>query len=107
MLSPNQVFGTRLCYSGYEGAVDENDKFVSCHLNIYEPSYFVQNSINIVFWTSFLSIFAISTFIYLRVNLHEKHIQGKIERRKLRRGAVIPSNFHAFSFDEGNLKKDE
>jgi len=39
-------------------------------------------------------------FIYFRVKLHQKHVRAKIERRRMRRGAVIPSNFHAFYQDQ-------
>lgn len=97
VLAPNQLFGSRSCYSGYEGAVDSHDKFISCHMDIYEPSYIVENSISLLFWCSFGMLSAIIAFVYLRVTLHRKFVQDKVANRRLRRGAMIPSN-HQFSF---------
>ena len=50
VLARNEVFGTRSCSSGYEGYVDERtDAFRSCHLVIYEPSFFVRNTVLLLF----------------------------------------------------------
>lgn len=108
VLAPNQIFGTRSCYSGYEGSVDEKDKFISCHMDIYEPSYIVENSISLIFWITFTLLSGTIMFIYFKVMLHRRYIQQKIENRKIRRGALIPSNSHAFLFDNNdNVKKNE
>lgn len=55
VLKPNEVFGTRDCWSGFEGIVDENDMFGSCHLTIYEPSLF--NRYTSLLVSSFVIIF--------------------------------------------------
>ena len=53
ILQPNEVLDSRTCYSGYEGAVNEEDKFTSCHLIIFEPSSaFVRNTIPITIFVS-------------------------------------------------------
>eukprot|EP00804_Cyclotella_cryptica_P001991 CCRYP_007413-RA/>CCRYP_007413-RA protein AED:0.05 eAED:0.03 QI:0/0/0/1/1/1/4/0/2016 len=58
ILAPNEVFGTRDCYSGYEGIVDENDMFGSCHLTIYEPSVFHRYTVVLV-TTTFIGLICI------------------------------------------------
>ena len=107
LLAPNQLFGTRSCYSGYEGAVDSQDKFISCHMDIYEPSYIIANSISLLFWCSIGIFCSLGTFFYLRVVSYRKFVQEKNVARRLRRGAMIPSN-HNFSFvNIDSSKKNE
>jgi len=60
VLALNEVFGTRNCYSGYEGLVDSDDMFRSCHLTIYEPSFFIRH-------TTFLITMVISSCLALCV----------------------------------------
>jgi hypothetical protein len=62
VLALDEVFGTRSCTSGYEGAVDGNDKFRSCHLRIYEPTYFVEKTRSILACSLF-GIFVLTWFI--------------------------------------------
>ena len=38
LLESNEIYGTRACKSGYEGVIDEFDRFMSCHLIIKEPA---------------------------------------------------------------------
>lgn len=38
-------FGTARCWSGYEGIVSDDDRFFTCHYNIFEPSWLQRNSI--------------------------------------------------------------
>jgi heme exporter protein D len=60
-----------------------------------------------MFWSAFLVLFGIIVFLYVKVSMHRKDIREKIERRRNRRGAVMPSNLHAFSFDDGDMTKEE
>lgn len=106
VLAQNQLFGTRSCYSGYEGAVNKNDQFTSCHMEIYEPSYLVKNSISLMFWSTFILLSSIAIFIRCRVVLHRRFIQEKIQNRKIKRSTLISSNSHAFSFDNNNKIKE-
>ena len=44
ILAPNEQFGTRGCYSGFEGLVNENDLFSSCHIRIFEPNLYQRHT---------------------------------------------------------------
>lgn len=41
-------FGTARCWSGYEGIVSGDDRFLTCHYNIFEPSWLQRNSIPLI-----------------------------------------------------------
>lgn len=104
VLSPNQVFGSRSCSSGYEGIVDEENHFISCHLNIYEPSYFVQNSILLLILSSAMGILFVRTCIRgLTFRYKEdKRIHRGNRQREL---PVIPKH-HAFEYIRDTMKSD-
>lgn len=100
VLSPNEVFGSRSCSSGYEGIVDEENDFISCHLNIYEPTYFVKQSIQIILLSSILGMLLIRTCIRA---LTRNDFDKKIHRgSRLRELPSIPKR-HAF---EANNRYD-
>ena len=73
LLPNNQIFGTRSCYSGYEGFVDENDLFSSCHLQIFEPTFNERNTRGVIGLTSF-------TFIVLCIVM--ANLWVKVTRKK-------------------------
>lgn len=105
ILSPNEVFGSRSCSSGYEGTVDEDNDFTSCHLNIYEPTYFVKYSIPILLFSFILGILLIRTCIRpltLRDNT-DRDIHRGNGRRDL---PVVPAG-HAFTAYKGNILKSD
>lgn len=41
-------FGTARCWSGYEGIVSDDDRFLTCHYNIFEPNWLQRNSIPLI-----------------------------------------------------------
>ena len=82
ILASNEIFGTRDCYSGYEGFVNSDDSFGSCHLTIYEPTYFEENYISILIWI-ILSVIFVLVWIFLRRKKAQKEMKfNQIERRK-------------------------
>mmetsp|Transcript_33817 Transcript_33817/g.41480 ORF Transcript_33817/g.41480 Transcript_33817/m.41480 type:complete len:173 (+) Transcript_33817:178-696(+) len=97
VLAPNEIFGTRDCYSGYEGLVNERDGYGSCHLTIYEPDNFTRHSVDYIVWGVIVLVFGSSTYIYVRRKMHRRYIQAKIESRKARRKDARGSGFSAFS----------
>ena len=104
VLAPNEIFGTRSCSAGYEGAVDDKDKFKSCHLTIYEPrTYFVRNSISIVCWGSIVSLALIWNGLRVKRRRHTSYMSSKFAKRRSRREELVPNN-HAFAF--GSKEKD-
>ena len=102
VLAPNEIFGSRSCTSGYEGAVDGKDKFISCHLNIYEPSYFERHSIGIMCWGFVLTIALTWFSFHVKTTRHSKYMSAKYEKRRFQREGIVP-NDHAFAF--GNKEK--
>jgi hypothetical protein len=81
VLAPNEMFGTRSCSAGYEGLVDDNDKFMSCHMKIYEPTIFVRHSGVIVIFCTITLLVGCCTFFYVRRKM-------KIRDRRLRLSSV-------------------
>eukprot|EP00986_Skeletonema_menzelii_P000400 scaffold111_cov142-Skeletonema_menzelii.AAC.23 len=78
VLAPNEVFGTRNCYSGYEGVVDVDDMFSSCHLRIYEPPIYIRHT---------RGLLALFVFIAIALFILVAYTKAKIlmRRKKLRR----------------------
>ena len=101
VLKADEIFGTRTCHSGFEGVVDDADNFMSCHLQIYEPSYFVEKSFSIIFWTVLSLLAGVIAFIRIRRRLYERHLFEKIERRRMRRKESMAPQNNAFR-PEGN-----
>lgn len=48
VLPVTYAFGTARCWSGYEGIQSEDDRFLTCHYNIFEPSWLQRNSIPLI-----------------------------------------------------------
>ena len=104
VLALNEIFGTRSCNAGYEGTVDENDKFVSCHLNIYEPTFLVKNTKSLIGWSSVSALLLIWILLRTKRRRHSKYMAKRYERRELRREGVVPTN-HAFAFNSRDKDK--
>lgn len=85
ILQPNEVFGTRSCSSGYEGAVDDHDKLISCHLHIYEPTFYVENTRSIMVWGIVLILLLIWTFVTISRRKHAYHMTNRFEKRQYKR----------------------
>ncbi|KAL9185156.1 hypothetical protein ACHAXT_002933 [Thalassiosira profunda] len=103
-LAPNEVFGTRNCYSGWEGVVNEDDLFGSCHLRIKEPSTWERHT-RAILW---LSVLGGMVLIYLlgrgwrratriRIKQTQERRQERLSNRQL-----LGHNTHAFAY---NAKK--
>ena len=99
VLAPNQVFGTRNCYSGYEGIVDIDDNFRTCHLQIYEPPIYIRHT------RGFLALFvlvAIALFVfiaYVKVKLSKRRKEIRRERRRIAAGQQRRSTpVHSFAY---------
>jgi len=104
VLAPNEVFGTRNCYSGYEGLVDVNDNFSSCHLRIYEPSFYYRHTRAVIS----LSILSGISLCLLAAKLWVTFTRQKQSIRKERMRSVQRTNTgHAFGYDSKNITKQE
>lgn len=101
VLAPNEVFGTRNCFAGFAGLVDENDLFSSCHLLIYEPSFYIRHTRAVIL----LSILGGIGLCLLLAKLWFRFTREKRSRRPRQREIVQTTNFgHAFGHQE---KKQE
>jgi hypothetical protein len=83
---PEYIFGTAACERGFEGNVDELDRFTTCHQRIYSPTYLERNSVNIIVGTVFGFVFGSLIYCILRRRWKRQLLQKKIERRKQQRG---------------------
>ena len=99
VLAPNEIFGTRNCWSGYEGMVDENDLFKSCHLTIYEPSIFSR-------YTALLVISFVLTFICICLvlgciwrTLTKRRTTQRKRRQRIRQSETAKATTHAFAYE--------
>lgn len=102
LLAPNEVFGTRDCWSGYEGMVDKNDMFMSCHLKIYEPNIFYRYTALLV--SSFVIIFTCVLAVLWctwRALTRRRTVRRTVRQRvKSKRAA---SKTHAFAYEDRKI----
>lgn len=101
ILKPDELFGTRDCWSGYEGLVDDQDFYRSCHMTIYEPSYIIRHTISLITWGTILSLVGLVSYLCFKRRAHKRKIKAKIEQRKSQRPPVNPTvrrGSNAFTF---------
>lgn len=80
-------FGSTDCEFGYEGNVDEMDRFTSCHLTIYVPSSNEKSSLAFIIVFSVLGFFAIIAYRYAYERVKRRFLLAKIERRRSKRSS--------------------
>lgn len=85
ILSPNEQFGTRGCYSGFEGVVNENDLFSSCHIRIFEPNLYQRHTrlfqCAAVFCVLCVIVFASCCWKYLLRREERRHRQHSMVKK--------------------------
>eukprot|EP00598_Pedospumella_elongata_P012679 CAMPEP_0185006192 /NCGR_PEP_ID=MMETSP1098-20130426/83933_1 /TAXON_ID=89044 /ORGANISM="Spumella elongata, Strain CCAP 955/1" /LENGTH=2045 /DNA_ID=CAMNT_0027534327 /DNA_START=353 /DNA_END=6490 /DNA_ORIENTATION=+ len=82
---PEYTFGTRSCQYGYEGNVDELDRFTTCHQTIYVPSATERDSLVLIIVLSVLGFLGIILYDTASRRLKRRFLLAKIERRRTRR----------------------
>lgn len=92
VLAPNELFGTRNCWSGYEGAVDDNDDFISCHMTVVEPKYVVEKSVDLIVWGSISLVVTAIFYLCIRRAWKKKQKSDRIRRRQERRNLAAAEN---------------
>eukprot|EP00903_Cladosiphon_okamuranus_P018631 g17149.t3 len=93
-------FGTARCWSGYEGIVSDDDRFLTCHYNIFEPNWLQRNSIPLIVGGAFLAFFGSIVYFVVRRRLKRRFLRAKIERRRSRRSSEmsqLSQQPHAFA----------
>lgn len=83
---PEYIFGTGACEKGFEGNVDELNRFTTCHQTIYSPTYLERNSINITVGTVLGFVFGSLIYYFIKRRWRRQLLLAKIERRKQQRG---------------------
>jgi hypothetical protein len=99
VLGPNFMFGTRDCRDGYEGSVDRMDRYTSCHLTIFKPTWMERYSIEVGSILCAVIFIGVSSYSYVKRSLKKRYMRIKIERRKSRRSSEesITAKKSAFS----------
>jgi hypothetical protein len=82
---PEFTFGTTNCYYGYEGNVDEFDRFTTCHQTIYRPSSTEEQSLAFIVAFSVVGFFVLIVYRFASVRIKRRFLLAKIERRRTRR----------------------
>jgi DNA-binding beta-propeller fold protein YncE len=85
VLPPAYMFGTRACYDGYEGLPDEQDRFTTCHLTIYQPSWVQRKSIPLIVGCVIGGFLGGIILLVVRRRIKRKRMQSKLEQRRSRR----------------------
>jgi hypothetical protein len=81
------TFGSTECRRGYEGNVNNMDQFVSCHQNIYVPTAWEANSVEIIASLT-VGIFLLAVaYYFISARLKQAYILAKIERRRSKRSS--------------------
>jgi hypothetical protein len=84
---PHLTFGSTDCAYGYEGNVDELDRFTTCHQTIYFPSTQDRQSEGLIIGFTIFGVFLIVFYRIASVRLKKKFLLAKIERRKTKRSS--------------------
>ena len=81
------IFGTTDCYDGYEGEVNELDRFTSCHMQIFVPNTTQRGSLDMIYSFSICGFFFCVLWYFVRRQLKRRYLMAKIERRRSRRSS--------------------
>jgi hypothetical protein len=81
------VLGTKLCAVGFEGNKNDESRFVSCHLEIYVPTFAEEYSIELIVIFVFLIIGGVFGYFYVRKKLKQRYLLAKAERRRSRKSS--------------------
>jgi hypothetical protein len=86
---PGYVSGTESCISGWEGHKNAQGQFVSCHLKIYEPTWYETQTHWLILATIATVVTGLVTWIALRRKIKRKIQLMKQERRRSRRSSEM------------------
>ena len=89
---PEYTFGSTDCYYGFEGNVDELDRFTTCHQTIYVPTSSQRDSLLFIILFSCLGFLAIVSYRYVSARVKRRFLLAKIERRRSRRDSEASAN---------------
>lgn len=82
------TFGSTDCRYGYEGNVDELERFTTCHQTIYFPTATEHASVALIVSFSVCGFIALVLYRYASVRLRRRFLLAKIERRRSKRSSA-------------------
>uniref|UniRef100_A0A7S2SRM0 EGF-like domain-containing protein n=1 Tax=Rhizochromulina marina TaxID=1034831 RepID=A0A7S2SRM0_9STRA len=77
-----EVFGSRDCFRGYEGHLNQMDRFTSCHLSIASPVWYEYLSIFLIITSTISTFLLLIVYCYVRQKIQHQRRQAKIRRRQ-------------------------
>merc|ERR1712100_328863 len=77
----------RDCYDGYEGNVDDQSRFTSCHLAIYVPAWWERDSVILIAVAAVQALFGSVGYFILKKKLKQRYLLAKAERRRSRKSS--------------------
>ena len=102
-LAPGFIYGRFECVDGYEGNLNADGTFSTCHLAIYVPTFLVRNTVTILIAAlSSAGAIILSGFLTRR-QLRIRATQIKTDRRRTRR----MEEAEAKEFERANAKKSK
>ncbi len=81
------IFGRFECIDGWEGNLNANGSFTSCHLRVKVPSWFEKNTIIIIIVVSVILFVCFVIYLLVRRKLRQRYLLAKAERRRSRRSS--------------------
>lgn len=84
-LPPGYIFGRFDCIDGFEGNLNPDGTFSSCHLRIYVPTWLERYSLIIIIVSVIVFVAVTIAYMILRRQLKRRFLQIKADRRRTRR----------------------
>jgi len=79
------IYGDSDCLDGYQGYLNPDGSFRTCHLTIYVPTWFERNTILIIILVGVFIIVAIAVGIFVQRKLRQRYLALMAQRRASRR----------------------
>jgi len=86
-LPPGYEFGFSDCLDGYQGTLNDDGSFRTCHLAIYVPTTLERFSLTFIVLGTILGVGLLIFYYFLRRKLRERYMLAKAERRRSRRSS--------------------
>ena len=106
-IPPGYIFGEGDCLDGYQGSLNPDGTYSSCHLQIYVPTWLERNSLYLLCFGAAAVFAAILLYLIIRRQLRARYRRLKAERRKRRQAMMIPAAPAASEDEDGKGSGDE
>jgi hypothetical protein len=79
------TFGSTDCEYGYEGNVDEYDRFTTCHQTIYVPTETERISVELIISISVIGFSLCVIYYFVSERVRKRYQLAQIEKRRMKR----------------------